>query len=77
MLLPLQLQLVGRLMAGAELPIPPRGQLPGPDTAGFQGLDAYVALVRRCCAQAAGERPTLEEVLPALRALLEAVAPQS
>lgn len=64
-------QLVGKLMAGATLPIPPRDQLPGPDTAAFTGLDTYIQLHKRCCSQAAAERPPLEEVVRALRELLD------
>lgn len=64
-------QLVGKLMAGATLPIPPRDQLPGPDTAAFTGLDAYIQLHQRCCLQATAERPPLEEVVWALRELLD------
>ncbi len=38
-------------MDGHRLAIPPRDQLPGPDTASFAGLDAYIALMQRCWAQ--------------------------
>lgn len=38
-------------MDGHRLPIPPRDQLPGPDTARFAGLDAYIALMQRCWLQ--------------------------
>ncbi len=58
-------------MAGATLPIPPAAQLPGPDTAAFAGLDAYIRLLKRCCAQVAAERPQLVEVVCALRDMLE------
>ena len=39
-------QLVGKLMDGVRLEVPPRDQLPGFDTHAFQGLDAYVALMK-------------------------------
>lgn len=69
--LDLSMQLVGKLMAGATLPIPPAAELPGPDTAAFSGLDAYVRLLKRCCSQVAADRPPLVEVVWALRELLE------
>ena len=40
------LQLYPRIEAGERPPVPPRDQLPGPDTAGFAGLDAYTALMK-------------------------------
>ena len=39
-------QLVGKLMDGVRLEVPPRDQLPGLDTPAFQGLYAYVALMK-------------------------------
>ena len=39
-------QLVGKLMDGVRLEVPPRDQLPGPDTRSFAGLDDYIALMR-------------------------------
>ena len=38
-------QLASRVMAGERLEVPPREALPGPDTAGWAGLDAYVQLM--------------------------------
>ncbi|KAL4423315.1 hypothetical protein ABPG77_006110 [Micractinium sp. CCAP 211/92] len=62
-------QLVNLLVSGSRLEIPPLEQLPGSDTPQFAGLDAYVALMRRCWAQDPAERPTFEQVIPELRAL--------
>lgn len=44
-------QLVTLVVGGGRLEIPPRDRLPGYDTAAFSGLDAYVALLKRCWAQ--------------------------
>jgi len=57
------MQLVGRLMQGMQLAIPPREALPGPDTAGFGGLDSFVDLMRHCWDQVPEERPSLEEII--------------
>ncbi|KAL4421962.1 hypothetical protein ABPG77_007904, partial [Micractinium sp. CCAP 211/92] len=66
--------LVGKLMDGHRLAIPPRDQLPGPDTASFAGLDAYIALMQRCWAQNPADRPDFTEVIRLLRKLLESHA---
>lgn len=66
--------LVGKLMDGVRLEVPPRDQLPGFDTPAFQGLDAYVALMKRCWAQRPEERPGFEEAIHEIRAMLEAQA---
>lgn len=55
--------------------MPPHDQLPGPDTSGFAGFDAYLELMRLCWAQDETERPTFEEVVPQLRELQAAAAP--
>ena len=39
------LQLHPRIGAGERPHVPPSDQLPGPDTASFAGLDAYIALM--------------------------------
>ncbi|PRW57024.1 Serine threonine- kinase CTR1 [Chlorella sorokiniana] len=57
---------------GGRPEVPPKEQLPGPDTAGWAGLDAYVQLMRNCWAQQPGERPTFDEVVSRLQALLDA-----
>ncbi|KAL4457349.1 hypothetical protein ABPG75_012214 [Micractinium tetrahymenae] len=64
--------LVGQLMKGAQLPLPPRHELPGPDTTSWTGLDQYIAQARRCCAQAPAERPGLDSIIVELRQLLAA-----
>lgn len=39
-------QLVNLLMNGGHLEVPPREELPGTDTPAFEGLDAYIALMK-------------------------------
>ena len=39
------------VVGGGRLEVPPRGALPGADTPTFTGLEAYLALMRRCWAQ--------------------------
>lgn len=70
-MLPSHSQLVGQLMQGAQLAMPPRHELPGPGTAAWAGLDAYISLTQACCAQEAAERPPLEAAIARLRLLLE------
>ena len=53
--------------AGERPRIPPRGELPGPDTAAFGGLDAYVALLQKCWAQDPQERPAFAAIAEELR----------
>ena len=66
--LPALLQLVSLVTQGGRLEIPPRERLPGgADTAAFGGLDAYVALTKRCWAHNPYDRPTFEEIIPQLR----------
>jgi hypothetical protein len=45
------MQLVGKLMDGLRLRIPPREELPGPDTDRFVCLEEYLELMQRCWAQ--------------------------
>lgn len=40
--------LPGHIMSGGRPVVPPRDQLPGPDDAWFEGLDAYIVLMERC-----------------------------
>lgn len=47
--------------------VPPREELPGPDSATFSGLDAYLQLMEACWAQDPATRPSFEEVVPRLR----------
>eukprot|EP00887_Chlorella_sp_A99_P003665 scaffold7.g3665.t1 len=69
-----QWQIVGIVQGGERLAVPPRSELPGPDTAGWVGLDAYVALMRRCWTQAPETRPDFGEIIQELRGLLEQLA---
>ncbi|KAI7842020.1 hypothetical protein COHA_004221 [Chlorella ohadii] len=55
---------------GGRPEVPPREALPGPDTASWAGLDAYVQLMRDCWAQRPGDRPAFDEVVGRLRRLL-------
>ncbi|KAI7845286.1 hypothetical protein COHA_001129 [Chlorella ohadii] len=64
--------IVGKLMDGERPEVPPREQLPGPDTDIFAGLDNYVALMRRCWAQRPEDRPSFEEAIHELRRITEA-----
>ncbi|PRW57695.1 Serine threonine- kinase CTR1 [Chlorella sorokiniana] len=64
--------LVGKLMDGVRLEVPPRDQIPGSDTPTFQYLDTYIALMKRCWAQHPEDRPGFEEVIHEVRAMLEA-----
>ncbi len=55
---------------GRRPPIPELAQLPG-DCASFEGLDAYMALLQKCCAQSPGDRPPFDAILMELSSLLE------
>lgn len=44
-------QLVSFVTHGGRPQVPPRDQLPGEDTAQFEGLEAYIDLMQRCWAQ--------------------------
>jgi hypothetical protein len=65
-------QVVTVVTEGGRLEVPARADLPGPDTASFEGLDAYVALMRRCWAHNPNDRPTFQEIIAELRDLLAA-----
>ena len=58
---------MSHVLAGGRPEVPPREALPGPDTAAFAGLDEYVALMQQCWAQDPGDRPTFQQIVPALR----------
>ena len=60
-------QLVNHVLAGGRLEVPPREALPGPDTAAFAGLDAYISLMQRCWAQDPVERPAFQQIVTELR----------
>ena len=62
-------------MRGDRLPVPPRAELPGPDTQQFAQLDAYCALMQRCWAHEPEERPDFGAVIQELRRLMEAAPP--
>lgn len=55
---------------GGRLEIPSRDQLPGPDTATFEGLDSYIDLMRRCWAHNPEDRPSFQEIISEIRQLL-------
>ncbi|KAI7840643.1 hypothetical protein COHA_005664 [Chlorella ohadii] len=63
------------IMAGGRPEVPPREALPGPDTATWSGLDAYLQLMRECWAQQPEHRPSFDEVVGRLRQLLDAAPP--
>jgi serine/threonine protein kinase len=67
-------QLAAGVISGKRPAVPPREALPGPDTAQFGGLDAYIALMQRCWATDPAERPGFAEVVRQLRALLSAAS---
>lgn len=58
-------------MGGGRLKVPPRAELPGPDTANFGGLDGYSALMQECWAQNPHDRPSFEDATRRLQTLLD------
>jgi serine/threonine protein kinase len=64
-------QVVTFVTEGGRLEIPARERLPGPDSATWGELDAYVRLVQRCWAQIPQDRPRFKEVIADLRDMLE------
>ncbi|GAB4822570.1 hypothetical protein N2152v2_009616 [Parachlorella kessleri] len=56
-------QLIKHVAAGGRPPIPARQELPGREGGEAGGLDDYVALMRRCWAQAPEERPSFQYVV--------------
>lgn len=69
-------QVMYAILQGERPAIPPRRELPGPDTLAFSGLDAYCQLMRECWAQEPGDRPNMDAIIPRLAAL-QAAAPNS
>ena len=60
------------VLAGERLEVPPADQLPGMATAEGgagppEGLDEYIALLRRCWAQDPEQRPSFGDIIPELR----------
>ena len=60
-------EIVAALLGGERLPVPAREALPGADTPGFAGLDAYCQLMQRCQSGEPADRPTFLEIIPQLR----------
>lgn len=63
-------QVVTMVMEGGRLTVPPREQLPGPDTETFVGLDDYIELMRKCWSQIQEDRPSFQEIIASLRKIL-------
>ena len=70
------MQIMYAVLQGERPAIPPRHELPGPDTLSFSGLEAYIALMKECLADDPAARPAFDEIVPRLAALL-AQAPRS
>ncbi|PRW05763.1 Purple acid phosphatase 18 [Chlorella sorokiniana] len=65
-------QLVSHVLSGGRLDLPPPEALPGGSSPALQaGLPAYVALMKRCWAQAPEDRPAFDHIVQQLRVLLE------
>ena len=62
-------QVGAKVVRGERLAIPPKQALPGPDSAVFEGLDAFCQLIKDCWAQVPSDRPTMALVVRRLRAL--------
>lgn len=67
-------RVAGYVLDGGRPVVPPLDELPGPDTAQFAGMEAYIELMQECWAQQPEERPSFEQIVPRLKLLLE-VAP--
>lgn len=61
-------QIASKVIAGARPEFVPRGELPGPDTAVFVGLDAYLQLVR-CVLAKVDVRGIMPMIVPASLAI--------
>lgn len=67
----LVVQIVSAVLGGRRLELPPADQLPGFPVGGPpDGLQSYVDLMERCWAQDPQKRPTFDQIIPELRALL-------
>ncbi len=60
-------QVVTTVAEGGRLPVPAPSDLPGPGSADFEGVVAYLALMQRCWAQRPQERPGFAEIITQLR----------
>lgn len=61
-------QLVSHVLSGGRLDLPPVEALPGGSSPALQaGLPGYVALMKRCWAQAPEQRPTFDDIVQELR----------
>lgn len=62
------LQLVSHVLSGGRLDLPTVEALPGGSSPALQaGLPGYVALMKRCWAQAPEQRPTFDDIVQELR----------
>jgi hypothetical protein len=68
---PTRPQVVSAVTSGSRLAVPDADTLPG---GGFDGLGAYVSLMRRCWEADPGLRPGFEEVVQELRRVWSAHA---
>jgi hypothetical protein len=63
----LLMQIARQIRIGERPPVPPLEELPGPAAASVPGLNAYIALMRRCWDPRAEARPSFVEVAAELR----------
>lgn len=68
--------IIGRVIKGDRPKIPSVNELPGRDTRSFKGLLQYIALMRACWTETAGQRPPIEEVIKKLQHI-KTLAPTS
>lgn len=54
--------IVSAITRGVRLEIPPRNELPGPQSGNWVHLDSYIQLMQRCWEQQPSARPTFEEI---------------
>ncbi|GAB4813554.1 hypothetical protein N2152v2_000600 [Parachlorella kessleri] len=63
-------QLIKHVLAHGRPSLPPLQELRGNEAGQLRGLDAYIALMERCWAQAPQERPSFQEVADAIRDIM-------
>ena len=68
--LPTSPQLGRDIRQGRRPEVRPPAELPGPGIASWAGLGAYCALMCECWAPQPGERPSMDDVVARLQALL-------